>query len=153
MRSRQTHNKASADWVSSPREDNGDDLLCRENTYASPGNDDIDFLPDELGNDIGCAPAASLRPSNLDGDGPTVDPAEFAQPLHESGDPLVLNRALRRAREPNGRQLRRLLCARRERPRDRAAKQRRDEVAPLHSITSSARPSSVGGTVYFPPSD
>src|SRR5262245_33931541 len=37
-----------------------------------------------------------------------------------------------------------LLRARRERPRDRAAK-KRDELAPLHSITSSARASSVGG--------
>src|SRR5262245_5466416 len=81
--------------------------------------------------DIGCALAVSLRPSNLDRDGPTVDPAEFTQPLHESGDPLVLNRALRWAREPNGRQLRRLLCARGERPRDRAANHR-NELAALH---------------------
>src|SRR5262249_2951805 len=48
--------------------------------------------------------------------------------------------------EPDGRELCRLLCARRERPCRRAAEQR-DELAPLHSITSSARASSVGGTV------
>jgi hypothetical protein len=94
---RKTYDKASADWVSSPRDDNRDDLLCRENTYASPGNNDIDFLPDELGNDLARAHAACLRPSNLDGEGPTANPAEFAQPLHESGDPLVLNRAFHRA--------------------------------------------------------
>ena len=42
---------------------------------------------------------------------------------------------------------RRLLRPRRERPRcSRAAKQR-DELPPFHSITSSARASSVGGTV------
>ena len=40
----------------------------------------------------------------------------------------------------------RLLRARRERPRRRAAEQR-DELATFHSITSSARASSVGGTV------
>src|SRR5262249_36655486 len=40
---------------------------------------------------------------------------------------------------------RRLLRTRRERPRRRAAEQR-DEVAAPHSITSSARPSSVGAT-------
>jgi hypothetical protein len=100
-----THDKPSADGVS-PREDNRDDrcrLLCCENTYGSPGNNDIDFLPDELGNDLGCALAASLRPSNLDPDGPSFDPAEFAQPVHESGDPLVLNRGRRRAQEPDGR--------------------------------------------------
>src|SRR5262249_33742504 len=75
--------------------------------------------------------APSLHTPTLARDGPTGDPAEFAQPLHESGDPLVLNRALRRAQEPNGRQLRRLLCAPRERPRDRAAKER-NELAALH---------------------
>src|SRR5262249_25061015 len=37
-----------------------------------------------------------------------------------------------------------LLRARRERPRRRAAEER-DEIAPHHSITSSARASSVGG--------
>src|SRR5262249_16388946 len=40
-----------------------------------------------------------------------------------------------------------LLRARREWPRDRRAPKQRDELAPLHSMTSSARPSSVGGTV------
>src|SRR5215471_16969985 len=40
----------------------------------------------------------------------------------------------------------RLLRARRERPRSGAADERY-ELAPLHSITSSARPSSIGGTV------
>src|SRR5262249_32170026 len=40
---------------------------------------------------------------------------------------------------------RRLLRARRERPRRRAAEQR-DERATLHSITSSARASNCGGT-------
>src|SRR5262245_33538759 len=38
------------------------------------------------------------------------------------------------------------LRARRQRPRRRAAEQR-DELAPLHSITSSARASRVSGTV------
>ena len=39
-----------------------------------------------------------------------------------------------------------LLRARRERPRRRRAAEQRDELAPPHSITSSARASSVGGT-------
>ena len=41
----------------------------------------------------------------------------------------------------------RLLRARRERPRRRRAAEQRDELAPLHSITSSARASSDGGMV------
>src|SRR5262249_21587583 len=132
-RSRQTHDKASADRVSF-RKDNWDDrcrLLCCENTYGSLGNDDIDLLPDKLGNDLGCALAASLCPPNLDRDGSSLDPAEFAQPLHESGDPLVLNRSRRWAQEPDSRQLRHLLRARREWPRHRAAEQC-DELAPSH---------------------
>src|SRR5262249_33454054 len=47
--------------------------------------------------------------------------------------------------EPDHRQCR-LLRPRRERPRDRAAEQR-DELAPFHSITSSARPERGSGTV------
>jgi hypothetical protein len=37
------------------------------------------------------------------------------------------------------------LRARRERPVNRRAAEQRDELAPFHSITSSARPSSIGG--------
>jgi hypothetical protein len=40
-----------------------------------------------------------------------------------------------------------LLCARRERPGGRCAAEQRDELAALHSITSSARASRVGGMV------
>ena len=42
---------------------------------------------------------------------------------------------------------RRLLRARRERPRGRRAAEQGDELAPSHSITSSARASSVSGKV------
>src|SRR5262249_54449557 len=79
----------------------------------------------------------------------TVDPTKFAQPLHKSRDPLALDRRRARAQEPDGRQLYAQLRAGRERPRRRAADER-DELAAFHlrdhSITSSARASSVGGT-------
>ena len=45
----------------------------------------------------------------------------------------------------------RLLRARRERPRHRRAAEQRDEFAPLHSITSSARASSLIDRCNFPP--
>jgi hypothetical protein len=48
--------------------------------------------------------------------------------------------------QPNGRQLSPLLRPRRERPRRGGAKQR-DELAPPHSITSSAMASSLSGIV------
>src|SRR5262249_58204018 len=130
-RSRQPHDKASAEGVSSPREDNRNDrypLLCCENGCGSRGNDDIDFLPDELDNDLGCALAAPLPPSNLDRDRATLEPAEFAQPLRESGDPLVLNRSRHRARGSDDRQPRRLLRARRERAGGGRAAEKRDEL-------------------------
>src|SRR5262249_60389412 len=41
----------------------------------------------------------------------------------------------------------RLLCPRRKRPRRRSATEQRDELAPLHSITSSARASKLSGTM------
>ena len=40
-----------------------------------------------------------------------------------------------------------LLRARRERPRGHGASEQRDELAPLHSITSSAMASTPGGIV------
>src|SRR5262245_61315498 len=46
----------------------------------------------------------------------------------------------------DARNLPRLLRARRERPRSSRAAEQRDEFAALHSITSSARAMSVGGT-------
>src|SRR5262249_41055829 len=86
-------------------------------------------------------------PLEFDATVSAVDPAELPQrthkrchaglnfrvalrPRHEQTDPL----------HPAG-----LLRAGRERPRHRAAK-KGDEVAPLHSITSSARASRVAGT-------
>src|SRR5262249_61522836 len=77
------------------------------------------------------------------------DPAQFAealqercvaglsfgivcQPGHEHADPPRLSALLR---------------PRRERPRGRRAAERQDERAALHSITSSARPSSEIGTL------
>src|SRR5262245_53641752 len=78
-------------------------------------------------------------------DGTTLDPAAFAQLLHKRGHPLAIGRRCGLAQVPDGRQLPRLLPARREGPRCSAAEQC-DERAALHSITSSARASSVGGT-------
>src|SRR5262245_46716167 len=80
-------------------------------------------------------------------DGTTLDPAAFAQLLHKRGHPLAIGRRCGLAQVPDGRQLPRLLRARRERPRCRPAAEERDELALVHSITSSAIASSDGGTV------
>ena len=91
---------------------------------------------------------AKVRPSReVQGTARTLgldDPAQFAQSLHKSGGPLTLGRRCIRAQEPDGRQLRGLLRACDERPRSCTTEQR-DERAAVHSITSSARASSIGG--------
>src|SRR5215475_13955707 len=75
-------------------------------------------------------------------------PAEAFKPLPKCCEPLLpygaASRAMHQHADPShplG-----LLRPRRERPRGRAAEQR-DELAAFHSITSSARPSSVIGKV------
>src|SRR5262249_32909581 len=74
-------------------------------------------------------------------------PSEFLQPLAEDRNACLSVRIVRsqhyygESPHPFG-----LLRARRERPGDNRAAEQRDELAPLHSITSSARASSWGGT-------
>src|SRR5262245_45381079 len=75
----------------------------------------------------------------------TFDPAELAQAPHESSDPITQGRSRTGAEEADGRKLCWLLRARREGPRRRRAAEQRDELAPFHSITSSARASTVAG--------
>src|SRR5262245_736571 len=83
-------------------------------------------------------------PAVFDGDVSTLDKAGFGQPSAESR-----RQCLRITRGPaadkSDHRHCRLLPPRREWPRRRAAEQR-DELAPPHSITSSAATCSVGGT-------
>src|SRR5262249_26773956 len=81
----------------------------------------------------------------FDSDVLTLDKACVFQTLTERGEELW-GVAGRPGGEDPDHWHHRLLRARRERPSSRAAEQR-DELAPFHSITSSARASSVGGTV------
>src|SRR5205823_8823332 len=95
------------------------------------------------------APTGSPAAANTIGrDSVTLDPAAFAQSLHKGGDPTAVERRCIRAQETDGRPRARLLCARRERP-CRCAAEKRDELAAFelsaHSITSSARASSIDG--------
>jgi transposase len=93
-RPRQTGDEATAKRVRHSREHDRDDrgrLFHCENRRSRRDND-IDLEPDELGGDLRKTLEASLRPANLDRDGAALDPAEFAQPLHKSGEPLARGR-------------------------------------------------------------
>src|SRR5215475_10572678 len=87
-----------------------------------------------------------FRRAVFDQDVLALDEACFLQTLAERGDQVreVGERAV--PQETNNR-LRRLLRARRERPHGCCAADERDELAPFHSITSSAMASTPGGMV------
>src|SRR5262249_50410748 len=72
------------------------------------------------------------------------DITEVAHPAHEFLAKWVIVWGSR-SDVSDARGLARLLRARRQRPRGRPAAEQRYELAPSHSITSSARASSVGG--------
>jgi hypothetical protein len=82
---------------------------------------DVDLQADQFGCDLGEALAFSVRPPNLYRDVATFDPTKLTQPPDEHGEALAVRRRGGRAQEPDGRQPLRLLRARRERPRRRAA--------------------------------
>src|SRR6266540_875581 len=82
--------------------------------------------------------------AKLVGDVAPFDITKVAHPAHEFLAEWIVVRGSR-PDVPDTRRLARLLRARGERPRGRTAEQR-DEFAAIHSITSSARASSVGGT-------
>src|SRR5262249_36892854 len=111
----------------------------------SPRDDDVDFEPGKLGRDLGQAIAAPVCPAIFDRDRAALDPTEVVESPRECGRPLAFRQRGAVAQEPDNWSLRRLLRTRRERPSSRAAEQR-DEIAPPHSITSSACARRLGGT-------
>src|SRR5262249_47711078 len=74
-----------------------------------------------------------------------LDEACLLQTLAKCAQAVRVSVGRRGVKEPYHRH-RRLLRPRHKRPRSRSAPEQRDECAPPHSITSSARASSVGGT-------
>jgi hypothetical protein len=65
-------------------------LLGSHDCGSRRRDNDINLAPDELGRDLGEALVASFPPAILDRDSTTLDPAEFAQPLHKGGDPWAM---------------------------------------------------------------
>src|SRR4029077_9228837 len=88
-------------------------------------------------------------PAGVDPHVAAVGPAQLLQHLHKRSEAdLSVRVGSRRAKEhPDAPHTLALLRARGVRHRNRRAGKPRDELAPPHSITSSARASSDGGTV------
>src|SRR6516164_4974327 len=86
-------------------------------------------------------------PAGLDSHVASVGPTQLLQPLLECCEVGLCLRIDSRVREDaDESHALTLLRARRERPCDSCTAEQRDELAPFHSITSSARASSVDGT-------
>ena len=101
----------------------------------------------QIGCEVGQSVGLVLRPAILDRHILALDVAGFTKALAEYGQipPCTIDRP--DAEEPDHRH-RRLLRACRERPSCRRAANKRDERAPPHSITLSARNTSPGGTSW-----
>ncbi len=140
-RSRQTCDQAHANRIVHQCEDDGHcrrRLLCGERR-VSAGDNDVHLEPRQLGGQLRRALGASLRPAILDRDGAPVGPAEFVQPLHESRSPRCPGGGGSGPQITDGRELRRLLCACRERPSCRCTAKQGEELAPPHGVYPKAR--------------
>jgi hypothetical protein len=111
-----------------------------------PTDDGGRLAADEIGRQPWKPIQLIVSPAKVDGNVLAFDESGLLQPLSERGDKLRRAGSGCAAEKTDHRHWL-LLRARRERPRDRRAADKRDELASFHhSITSSARASSVGGT-------
>src|SRR5262249_30136349 len=105
---------------------------------------DSDPAANEIGRHPGHAIQLTVGPAILDRDVPAFDEASFTQASTESLHVVCPFRSRHAIEDPNHRDCR-LLPTRRKRPRRCHAAEQRDEIAPVHSITSSAMAESPGG--------
>src|SRR5262249_12472090 len=98
-----------------------------------------------FGRDFRHVVVSAFEPSVFDRDVLPFDESGVTQTFSE-GSEIERGIVERAEADVSDRRLHLLLRTRRERPRRRRAAEPRDELAPFHSITSSARASSVGGT-------
>src|SRR5262245_3393398 len=113
--------------------------------HASGRKDCIDRTIDQFCCERGQSVVLIVRPAIVDQEILLLHITALVQALVERGYRRLIV-SLSRAAEKSKRQHPRLLRARRERPPSRRAPEQRDEIAPSHSITSSARASNVAGT-------
>src|SRR5262249_42563204 len=135
--------------------DNWNRAACRKRGFHGDfrpgGHDHVHVGAHQLGR-IGVQPAGLLpRGAEFDDQIAAIDETTLAQfvPERRIAEPHNSLRPRRAdgkaAKEPDAINAPGVLRARRERPRRRSAADERDELAPPHSITSSAMASSPGG--------
>src|SRR5262249_49753238 len=145
----QACNEAKSDWVRShykhDRNCCGRRLChgCRNTAAAREYH--VHLTLHQIGSERWQKVELSARPAVFDRDIPALHIAAFAETFMECAHKMG-KRVGRLAADKADHRHRRLLRRRRERASRRAAEYG-DELAPSHSITSSARASSVGGTV------
>jgi len=96
------------------------------------GDENIDLEPDEFFSELLGAIASPVRITKLNLNAPAFRIAEGVQPTPESISEWMRRRP--RYQHANVRQFPRLLCKRRERPRDGGAANERDQLAPCRLI-------------------
>src|SRR5215472_13511198 len=143
-RTMQAGDDAAPDRVGSPHEHDrnrrGRRLGRQGRWVATYCNNDGHALAHKIGGEPRQSIVLPLCPAIVDGDVLTLDNTYFIETLADDRHERCVDSERTAAEQPNHRK-RTLLRTRRERPRRRTPEQR-DELAPLHSITSSAQPSS-----------
>src|SRR5262249_55009674 len=144
----QTRDQAAFQRVARRSHDDRDALrcaLCDADRSGAADYDDIDLRPQQIADQRGYRFDIITIMAKLVGNVAPFDITEVAHPAHEFLAEWIVARGSR-PDVPDTRRLARrvLLRACRERPRRRAA-EKRDELAPFHSITSSARASTAAG--------
>jgi len=140
--------KTMPDRVFTRAEDDRDGRCCsfgRERDRGDRRDDHGHLSADQIGHQCRRSVILTLEPVVFDGHVLAFDVAAFHEAFAERGR-TARGGIERPAIDKSNDRHRRLLCARREWARGRRAAEQRDEVAPLHSITSSARASNIGGT-------
>src|SRR5262249_1255060 len=114
--------------------------------WRSKGSNDSDLASNQISRQARQPLVFALCPAVFDRHISSLDEAKFVQAFLEGGHQVCPFGGRPAIEEANDRQ-RCLLRARRKRPRRGRAAEQRDEHAPSHSITSSARPTSGSGTL------
>src|SRR5262249_50985334 len=143
----QTGNKPARERIAGGWHDNRDGrggTLSGQRPERSDCYNDFDIEVNQLGCEFREPLKPILRIAPLNGDVLPLYPSQLPQCVDKNCAVRSENRRSG-TKQTDCMRLPGLLCARRERPRSRAAEQRDELAPPHHSITSSARASSDGG--------